>query len=102
MKNKTGLKTTFVDNPNLTETFADSFGALSFDGQVMKIEMRTTRQAPIDPPNPPEAIQSPTCRLVLTPKASLELFNNLQAVMDQLEKDGVFKKREIEPNTTSH
>ena len=102
MKNKSGINSTYVDRPDLPETFADSFGSMSFDGQVMKIEMRTTRQGPITPPNPPENIQTPACRLVLSPKATIELYNNLQLIMDKLEKDGVFTKRPAGESEMSH
>ena len=106
MTKTTGIKTKFIDIPELTETFADSIGSLRFDSQVMKIEFRTTRQDQVEPPNPPNNIQSPVCRLVLTPKASIELYNHLQLIMNQLEKDGVLNKNKPpvnpEPTGTSH
>lgn len=103
MKKPPVVNTVFIDKPELTETFADSIGTLSFDGQVMKLEFRTTRQAPITAPGtPPDHIQYPSCRLVLTPKASIELFTKLQAMIEQLEKVGVFKKLSLAPTDTSH
>ena len=102
MSNKPDEKTAFVDIPELSETFADSFGSLSFDGQVMKIELRTTIQGKVNKSGAPNSTQYPVCRLVLTPKASIELFNKLQVIMDKLEKDGVFKKSAPMPTTTPH
>jgi hypothetical protein len=99
---ESGPKTVFVDNPNLPETFADSFGQLSFDGQVMKIELRTTRNGEVKPPNPPDRIQYPVCHLVLTPSASIKLYDSLKVMMEQLEKAGIFKKIESIRSDITH
>jgi hypothetical protein len=81
-------RVTAVDIPGLTETFADSIGALTFDGQTLRAEFCVTRLDPINPPTPPSAKRYPACRLVLTPNAAIALANQLQGLMQQLQMQG--------------
>ncbi len=99
MQKKERVQARFIDNPALTETFADSIHAFSFDGQTMRIEFCTTRLDEPKPQNPQTATRYPTCRLVLTPTAALDLFNKLQKLVNALEQSGVLK-REPPPPTT--
>jgi hypothetical protein len=85
-------KTTYVDNPYISETFADSIKGILFDGQTMRIEFCTTRMNEPKPPNPPTSKQFPACRLVLTPNTVLELYTQLQKLMATLEQQGVLKR----------
>jgi hypothetical protein len=87
-----GLQVRFVDRPEVSETFADSFRAVTFDGQTMRMEFCAIRMDEPKPPNPPTGRQYPVCRLVLTPNAAVDLFNNLQQIMSALEQSGAIKK----------
>ena len=98
-KQKSQVKVSYVDNPDISETFADSVRALSFDGQTMRLEFCTTRLNDPKPPNPPSAKQFPACRLVLTPSAAMDLFNKLQNIMSALEKSGAIKRALPSPKT---
>lgn len=82
----------FVDRPEVTETFADSSRAVTFDGQTMRIEFCTIRMDEPKPPGPPTGRQYPVCRLVLTPSAAVDLFNKLQQIMAALEQGGAIRK----------
>ena len=93
------LQTTFVDRPEVSETFADTIRAVSFDGQTMRIEFCTTRMDEPRPPNQPTARQYPSCRLVLTANAAVELFNRLQQIMSALEQTGAIKRNMPTPQT---
>jgi hypothetical protein len=84
----------FVDRPEVTETFADSSRAVTFDGQTMRIEFCTVRMDEPRPPDPPTGRQYPVCRMVLTPNAALDLFNKLQQIMAALEQSGAIKKNQ--------
>ena len=84
----------YVDIPDVSETFADSFRNLSFDGQSARLEFCVTRMDQPKPPDPPQAKMYPVCRLVLTPAAFLNLFNQLQNIMNLLQKKGVIQKIE--------
>ena len=86
-----------IDLPELQETFADSLGMSSFDGQAMKITFCVQRLQPPKPPKPPTAKKYPSCRLVLTPEAVVELFNTLQQTMGALQKAGLIKVEDGKP-----
>jgi hypothetical protein len=86
------LQVRFEDRPEVSETFADSSRAVTFDGQTMRIEFCTIRMDEPKPPNPPTGRQYPVCRLVLTPNAAVDLFNKLQQIMAALEQSGAIKK----------
>ena len=87
-----GLQVRFVDSPGVSEIFADSSRAITFDGQTMRIEFCAIRMDEPKPPNPPTGRQYPVCRLVLTPNAAVDLFNKLQQIMAALEQSGAIKK----------
>lgn len=96
---QSGVQTTFVDRPEVSETFADAIRAVSFDGQTMRIEFCITRMDEPKPPNQPTARQYPSCRLVLTANAAVELFNRLQQIMSALEQTGAIKRNMPTPQT---
>ena len=99
MQKKDRIQASFIDNPAITETFADSVHAFSFDGQTMRIEFCTTRLDEPKPQNPRTATRHPICRLVLTPTATLDLFNKLQKLVNVLEQSGVLKREPPPPAT---
>jgi hypothetical protein len=89
----------FVDRPEVTETFSDSIRSLGFDGQTMRIEFCSVR---MDPPKSPEVRtgrQYPTCRMVLTPNAAIDLFGRLQQIIQALEKSGAIQRTPPTPST---
>lgn len=86
-----------VEVPDLFETFADSIGMSTFDGNTMRIEFRVTRVNPPVPPNPPTAKRYPVCRLVMTPELAVELSNQLNGVIGMMEKQGLVKREGGKP-----
>jgi hypothetical protein len=99
MDKKPRIETLYMDRPEIAETFSDFIRSLNFDGQTMRIEFCVTRLDKPTPPNPPTAKQYPTCRLVLTPAAGIDLFNKLQQIMSALEKSGTLKRTSVSPKT---
>ena len=99
MQKKQDLQVSFVDRPEVSETFADSVRSIHFDGQTMRMELCSTRLDRPDPSIPPTAMHYPVCRLVLTPTATIDLFNKLQQVIAHLEKSGAVKKTTVESKT---
>lgn len=99
MSQKTVPQIRFVDRPEVTETFADSIRSLGFDGQTMRIEFCTVR---MDPPKSPESRtgrQYPTCRMVLTPNAAIDLYGRLQQIIQAMEKSGAIQRTPQTPPT---
>ena len=90
----------YIDLPEISETFVDSFGAMLFDGQTARIELCVTRMDEITPGKQPTARKYPACRLVLTPNALLELSTNMQNIINALIKQGILKPVQPETGTT--
>ena len=78
-----------VDIPQLAETFADSIGALAFDGQTLRIEFCVTRLDAVSPNKPPSGKRYPSCRMVLTSTAAMTLAHQLHELVLQLQKQGI-------------
>ena len=70
---------TYVDLPELSETYADSIHDIFFDGQSVKITLTVTRMNP--PGQQSSGRRYPACRLVLPLAAAA-------ALSDQLNKLG--------------
>jgi hypothetical protein len=85
------LSLRYVDQPDLKETFADSIGALSFDGQSLRIEFTVTRMDEVKPNAALSGRRYPACRLVLPPMAAAELINKMQQIGAALAQAGVMK-----------
>jgi hypothetical protein len=104
-----GIKTTFVDRPNLTETFADSLETFTFNDGLLRFDLCCTRlETPTNPnpKNPPTAKKYPVARLVLPLDTAVTLFNQLNQLFGALEQSGTIKRETsgsvIPPSTTKH
>lgn len=87
----------YMDRPEISETFVDSLGVVTFDGNT-RLELCATRLDPPKPPDPPTARQYPVCRLVMTPETTVALFNQLQNIMNLLQQAGLVTKQEGQPH----
>jgi hypothetical protein len=85
------VSTTYIDRPELKETFADSVDNVFFEGQTLRINLGVTRfEQPQQPPQL-KVQRFPACRLVLTPAAAIELANQLQRTIGGMVQAGVIK-----------
>ena len=94
----------YIDRPEITETFVNSVGFCAFDGANVNAELCVTR---LDPPTPSEpkmtARKYPACRIVLTPQATIELFNVINNMMAAMKKEGIIKEiPTVQPGETRH
>jgi hypothetical protein len=87
----------YVDQPDLAETFADSIGNLSFDGQSLRIEFTVTRMDEHKQGTPMTGRRYPACRLVLPPGAAVDLINRMQQVAAALTQAGVLRQNPPQP-----
>jgi hypothetical protein len=85
------LKIQQVDIPDLSETFADSIDSVFFDGQTLRINFGVTRFEQSQQSPATTALRYPSCRLVLTPRAGVELMNQIQKLMTGMIQAGVLK-----------
>jgi hypothetical protein len=87
----------YIDQPELSETFADSIGNLSFDGQSLRIEFTVTRMDEAKQAAPMTGRRYPACRLVLPPAAAVDLINRMQQVAAALTQAGVLRQNTPQP-----
>jgi len=80
-----------VDRPDLTETFADSMALSTFDGAAARLTFCVMRMQEPQQGKRPQFRKYPVCRMVLTPDATVELFNRLNQMMGALQKMGLVK-----------
>ena len=85
----------YVDQPECSETFADSIVNVFFDGQTMRIEFGITRMDEMKQGAPLTGRRYPACRLVLPVNAAIELINKMQQTGSALQQAGLVK-----PNPT--
>ena len=81
----------YLDQADITETFADSITGLIFDGQTLRIEFGVTRFDEVKPNTQITGRRYPACRLVLPPAAAVELINRMQQIANALTQAGVVK-----------
>ena len=103
------IKTTFVDRPDLTETFADSLETFTFSNGLLRVDLCCTRletPANPNPQNPPTAKKYPVARLVMPLDTAVTLFNQLNQLFGVLEQSGAIKRETsgsvIPPSITKH
>jgi hypothetical protein len=87
----------YIDRPEITETFADSITGVSYDGQTLRMEFAVTRLDDVKPNSPLTGRRYPTCRLVLSPGAALDLINRVQQITTALKQAGTLKANPAEP-----
>lgn len=90
-----------VDLPHMPETFVDSLGLGTFDGNTMRLELRITRVNPPAPPAPPSARRFPACRLIMTPQLVIDLHNQLSQFIGVMEQQGLVKREGGQPKTVN-
>ena len=81
----------YVDRPEVSETFADFVQRIQFDGQTLRIELCVSRLDDNKPSTPATGKRFPTCRLVLSTGAAIDLMNKMQQITAELVKAGVLK-----------
>ena len=92
----------YVDIPSVQETFSDSVALSFFDGNTVRLEMCVTRLDEPSGSEPPTARKYPVCRLVLTPEATVDLFNHMQNMMIALQQAGLVKQDPVLPTGVAH
>jgi len=82
----------YVDRPEVSETFADFVQRIQFDGQTLRLEFCVSRLDDHKPGTPVTGKRYPTCRLVLSAAAAVDLMNKMQQITSGLVKAGVLKQ----------
>ena len=87
----TQLQLTYVDRPEISETFADSLARISFDALHARMEFVVNRVDDPKPPAAPTGKSYTACRLVIPLPAALDLHAKLGAMISMLQQQGVLK-----------
>lgn len=90
-----GVKTTYIDRPELTETFSDSLETFTFSDNLLRFDLCCTRLGISDSPNrnnPPTAKKYPVARVVMPLDTAVTLFNQLNQLFGALEQSGAIKR----------
>jgi len=82
---------TYVDRPEVPETFADSLERLFVDGASVRLEFVVNRFDDPQPPKPPTGKKYTACRVVLPIGALPQVLNQLSNIMKVLVQQGVFQ-----------
>ena len=85
-------KLRYQERNDLLETFADSLGPWTYDGNTLRLEFLVTRLDSPKGDQPRTGRQYPVCRLALTPRGALELINQCRQLAAALEKAGAIKQ----------
>src|ERR1041384_132984 len=90
-------QSTDVDRPELAETFVDSLTLSTFDGAAARLTFCVLRMQEPQQGKPAHFNRYPVCRMVLTPDATIELYNRLNQMMGALQKLGLVKMERGKP-----
>jgi hypothetical protein len=91
----------YQDMPELRETFADSIGGWTFDGSTLRVEFTVSRLDQVKQGETPSGRTIPTCRLVLTTAAAVELIRTASQVTAALTQAGVLRQTDGKPPGTN-
>ena len=81
----------YVDRPDVDEVFADFVNRVQFDGQTLRFEFCVSRLDDQRPQGGVSGKRYPSCRLVLSAAAAVDLMNKMQQITATLIKSGVLK-----------
>jgi len=74
----TGPNYTYVDLPEISETFVDTLERMLFDGQTLRMTFAVNRMDNPEPPKPTTGKRHPVCRIVMTAAAAAEFVNKIR------------------------
>ncbi len=83
---------TYVDRPEISETYADLLGRLSFDGITARLEFVVNRYDDRQPGQPITGKALTAARVVIPLPAVMDLAAKLQNFMAQLQASGVLRQ----------
>ena len=81
----------YVDRPEVAEIFADFVSRVQFDGQTLRLEFCVSRLDDRRPSAGATGKRYPSCRLVLSAAAAVDLINKMQQITAGMIKAGVLK-----------
>jgi hypothetical protein len=83
---------TYVDRPEVAETFVDTLRRAGFDGINVRIEFTVNRLDDPRPPAPPAGQALTACRLVIPLTGFLAMVQQLETLVSTLRAKGVLRQ----------
>jgi hypothetical protein len=90
---------TYVDRPEISETFADSLWRVTVDNMVVKMEFVVNRMDDPNPPTAPTGRATTSSRVVISLPGMIDMLTKLQAIMAQLQASGVIRQIQNPPTS---
>jgi hypothetical protein len=87
----------YVDHPEIAETFVNSIEKMWVDGPIVRIEFVVNRIDPVVPGSPPTGNKHTACRLVLPITSLPMLAGQLNGLMQTLVQQGVMQPMPMPP-----
>ena len=89
---------TYLDRPEVSETFVDSLEKISFDGTSIRLELTVNR---LDNPSGASTGRKVTaCRLITNPSGLLSIAGALNNLIGSLQQQGILKIAATPASTT--
>lgn len=90
---------TYVDRPEISETFADSCFRMTVEGLNAKLEFVVNRMDDPKPPAPPTGKATTVCRIVLPLPGVVDLHAKLSQLLGALQAQGILHQLPQTPQT---
>ena len=84
-------KWTYVDRPEVSETFVDSLEKINFDGTSIRMELTVNRLDNPQPSGVPTGRKLTACRLITSPAGLLSIAGALNNLIANLQQQGILK-----------
>jgi hypothetical protein len=91
------LKLEFIDRLDVTESYADSVHSISFDGQSLRLTFCISRMNELKQDEQVSGKRYPSCRLVLSANAAVDLMNRMRQISAALTRAGFLKENISQP-----
>lgn len=88
---------TYVDRPEISETFVDSLESCSFVDGVFRLEFAVKRVAPPQPPKQPTVNKVVAARIAMTLPGLMGMANQINGLIAALQKQGTVQQIQTPP-----
>jgi hypothetical protein len=82
---------TYLDRPEVSETFVDSLEKITFDGTSIRVELTVNRLDSPQSPGISTGRKVTACRLVTSPSGLLSIAGALNNLIANLQQQGILK-----------
>lgn len=88
---------TYVDRPDIADTFVDALRRATFDGVNVRIEFTVNRLEDPQPPSPPTGKALTACRVIIPLMGFLAMAKQFDTLVQTLRAQGVLRQVQPQP-----